>query len=529
VRFIRLLGLGLLALPMQWAPRQGAPIPAPLPVVSGSYPTGPCDEGLPGLNGGPQALTQIGTSVQGRPIYAEQHGYGGNVIVVVGQVHGNECAPQLVTEAVRQHGWTGTTVWLIPTLNPDGYANGTRTNANGVDLNRDGHAMSQPESAALRDFVANVGATLVVHVHSPSNFAGYYGGSRARDLAAAYAANVGISFRGPIANHPFLWLGHAGQTVLVELPAIGDHDAAGASDNRTTASVDHVRWMSAALAQILGASGGSGIGDGPSATSSNPNQIHVIVRGQDSVPYLRHFDGSAWGPYTSLGGLVDGQPAIVSRSPGTLDVFIRGIDGALWTRWFDGSGWSDWTSLGGYLSTPPAAVSRAPGTIDVFVGGADGALWTRRLDGSAWSGWEYLGGLVTATPAAASPRHGDITVFVRGRDRGLWAVNHWGGAWSQWVPLGGTITAAPAATSRGGDTFDVFGRGLDGALWTLWYDGASWSAWTSLGGQITSPPAAASPNSSTVAVFVRGQDSALWNRSMTGGWGAWASLGGQIT
>ena len=167
----------------------------------------------------------------GRPIYAEQHGYGGDVIVVVGQVHGNECAPQLVTEAVRQHGWTGTTVWLIPTLNPDGYANHTRTNANGVDLNRDGHAMSQPESAALRDFVANVGATLVVHVHSPSNFAGYYGGGRARDLAAAYTANVGISFRGQIANHPFLWLGHAGQTVLVELPAIADHDAAG---RRTT-------------------------------------------------------------------------------------------------------------------------------------------------------------------------------------------------------------------------------------------------------------------------------------------------------
>ena len=529
MRSNRLLGLGLLALAMQWSPRQSAPIPAPPPVVLGSYPTGPCDEGLPGLNGGPQALTQIGTSVQGRPIYAEQHGYGGDVIVVVGQVHGNECAPQLVTEAVRQHGWTGTTVWLIPTLNPDGYANHTRTNANGVDLNRDGHAMSQPESAALRDFVANVGATLVVHVHSPSNFAGYYGGGRARDLAAAYAANVGISFRGQIANHPFLWLGHAGQTVLVEPPAIADHDAAGASDNRTTASVDHVRWMSAALAadsrrERRRLDWRRSVRN---VEQSEPDPRHRARTGQRPLPpTLRR---------VSMGPVH--QPRRTGRRPAGNRVEItgharrvhprsrRGVVDAMVRR-------LRLVRLDQSRRLPVDATGRGvprSGTIDVFVGGADGALWTRRLDGSTWSGWGYLGGLVSATPAAASPRHGDITVFVRGRDRALWAVNYWGGAWSQWVPLGGTITAAPAATSRGGGSFDVFARGVDAALWTLWYNGTSWSSWTPLGGRSTSPRAQPPRTRRPSWFSARGQDAALWNRWMTGGWDAWGSLGGQIT
>ena len=275
--------------------------------------------------------------------------------------------------------------------------------------------------------------------------------------------------------------------------------------------------MSATLSQILGESGGGLIGDGPSATSNNPNQIHVIVRGQDSVPYLRHFDGSAWGPYTSLGGLVDGQPAIVSRSPGTLDVFIRGVDGALWTRWFDGSGWSDWISLGGYLSTPPAAVSRAPGTIDVFVGGADGALWTRRLDGSSWSGWGYLGGLVSATPAAASPRHGDITEFVRGRDARCGpsttgAVPGRNGC--RWVaqsprrqpPRPGVAARSTCSlaelTVPCGPSGTTAPRGVRGPL----------------SADRSRVPPRQPPNSSTVAVFARGQDAALWNRWMTGGW-----------
>ena len=180
---------------------------------------------------------------------------------------------------------------------------------------------------------------------------------------------------------------------------------------------------------------GATLGDGPGATSAETGQIDVVVRGQDDVPYIKHFNGTSWGAFASLGGIVTGTPAIASRAPGTLDVFIRGQDDALWTRWFNGSTWSGWVSLGGSLSTPPAVVSRSPGTLDVFAGGADGSLYTRRLGASGWSDWGHLGGLLSAAPSAASPTPGNITVFIRGQDeRGVgdqllgWRVGRMGAA-----------------------------------------------------------------------------------------------------
>lgn len=60
---------------------------------------------------------------------------GKNNILIIGVVHGDE--PQgkfLVDEYLKTHSQTG--MLFIPCLNPDGMARGTRTNANGVDLNR---------------------------------------------------------------------------------------------------------------------------------------------------------------------------------------------------------------------------------------------------------------------------------------------------------------------------------------------------------------------------------------------------------
>jgi hypothetical protein len=119
-----------------------------------------------------------------------------------------------------------------------------------VDLNRDA-ALTQPESRALADFVHSVGATLVVHVHDPSNYTGYYGGTLAANVAQAIARNAGMSYRGLIANHPFLWIGTGGQSVLVELPAISASDCAGCSDNRTQSTPEHVQWMANTMVDTL--------------------------------------------------------------------------------------------------------------------------------------------------------------------------------------------------------------------------------------------------------------------------------------
>lgn len=56
-------------------------------------------------------------------------------MLVVGCIHGNECAGIPVAQALeRVH--TQLDLWIVPNLNPDGYAAGTRQDARGVDLNR---------------------------------------------------------------------------------------------------------------------------------------------------------------------------------------------------------------------------------------------------------------------------------------------------------------------------------------------------------------------------------------------------------
>src|SRR4051794_6821225 len=82
----------------------------------------------------PAALV-IGHSVHGRPITSLHVPGPGPRVLVVGCVHGDECAAQPVVRALaRAHARED--MWLVATANPDGTARGTRANANGVDLNR---------------------------------------------------------------------------------------------------------------------------------------------------------------------------------------------------------------------------------------------------------------------------------------------------------------------------------------------------------------------------------------------------------
>lgn len=82
----------------------------------------------------------IGTSPKGRPIRATFKGYenASHVVVVLGQMHGDEPAgPRVVKRMISSVPvGKGKGVWFVPTMNPDGAARGTRTNARGVDLNR---------------------------------------------------------------------------------------------------------------------------------------------------------------------------------------------------------------------------------------------------------------------------------------------------------------------------------------------------------------------------------------------------------
>ncbi|GAA2083438.1 DUF2817 domain-containing protein [Aeromicrobium tamlense] len=82
----------------------------------------------------------IGTSHQGRSIVAFYRGAKKpkRVLLILGQMHGDEPAGRKTAQHAvkRVKPKAGTGLWIIPTMNPDGAARKTRTNARGVDLNR---------------------------------------------------------------------------------------------------------------------------------------------------------------------------------------------------------------------------------------------------------------------------------------------------------------------------------------------------------------------------------------------------------
>lgn len=104
------------------------------------------------------SLDKIGTSVDQRPIYALTIGQGERRVLAWSQMHGNESTSTkalidligyLETSPHGKDILSRLTLKVILQLNPDGAHAYTRVNANGVDLNRDAVAQTQPETQAL--------------------------------------------------------------------------------------------------------------------------------------------------------------------------------------------------------------------------------------------------------------------------------------------------------------------------------------------------------------------------------------------
>jgi murein peptide amidase A len=87
---------------------------------------------------GPRRII-LGQSVERRAIAAIEVGDPASPgkVLVVGCIHGDECAGIAILRRLRQLGpLAGVDLWLIPDANPDGHAAGRRWNARRVDLNR---------------------------------------------------------------------------------------------------------------------------------------------------------------------------------------------------------------------------------------------------------------------------------------------------------------------------------------------------------------------------------------------------------
>jgi protein MpaA len=183
----------------------------------------------------------IGHSVQGRAITAHVLGpdTAPRKILIVGCIHGNECAGLAILSAVaRVPVPKGVQLWLVGELNPDGTAAGTRQNAHGVDLNRNfpfqwqpvsdptyysgPHPLSEPETRAAVALIRRIKPAVTIWYHQHEDLVDMAGGDRG--VARRYAHLAGLR----ATCLPFLpgtapgWENHTfpGTTAfVVELPA----------------------------------------------------------------------------------------------------------------------------------------------------------------------------------------------------------------------------------------------------------------------------------------------------------------------
>jgi murein endopeptidase len=151
----------------------------------------------------------IGRSVGDRPIMAYRLGTPrlARRVLVVGNIHGDEPAGLEVTRRLisraRAH---GASLWVVPTLNPDGLAAGTRHNARGVDLNRNfpyewdatlgvsgARPLSEPEARAAVRLIRRLRPAVTIWFHQPQWLVRARG--RSAGVARRYARLTGARFR----------------------------------------------------------------------------------------------------------------------------------------------------------------------------------------------------------------------------------------------------------------------------------------------------------------------------------------------
>jgi len=133
----------------------------------------------------------IGSSVSGRNIVAYEKGNPNATrkVLVIGAQHGNEQNGTIICRYIVNHVAVSLAadVWIIPRMNPDGYAAHRRTNDNGVDLNRNfptadwqlsgfgtnqysgPSPASEPETRAMMNFLSQLQPRFATSLHQPLN------------------------------------------------------------------------------------------------------------------------------------------------------------------------------------------------------------------------------------------------------------------------------------------------------------------------------------------------------------------------
>lgn len=160
-----------------------------------------------------------GYSVQGRALVAYSFGSSGPLTMYVGAIHGNESSSSGLMKAwvddleANPDLYGGKQIVVVPTINPDGVAAGSRTNARGVNLNRnfptdgwvkdindtDGYhegggglePLSEPEAKALANLTTSLRPRLLLSFHAIGSLVTGDPGGYSASYAAKYASMVG--------------------------------------------------------------------------------------------------------------------------------------------------------------------------------------------------------------------------------------------------------------------------------------------------------------------------------------------------
>lgn len=160
-----------------------------------------------------------GSSLKGRALNAHIFGTSGPVTMYVGGIHGNEPSSMSLMKAwmseleSKPDQIAGKRIVVVPSINPDGIAAGTRTNARGVNLNRnfptdnwvksikdtDGthpngggeKPLSEPEAAALARLTTSYSPRLLLSFHAVGSLVIGDPGGYSAPYAAKYASMVG--------------------------------------------------------------------------------------------------------------------------------------------------------------------------------------------------------------------------------------------------------------------------------------------------------------------------------------------------
>jgi murein tripeptide amidase MpaA len=88
-------------------------------------------------------------------------------VLVFGCIHGNETAGIAVARALERVR-AGADLWIVPNLNPDGAARGTRQNGRDVDLNRNWQGRLGSTGAAATSTTAGNGPSRSARRGSPA-------------------------------------------------------------------------------------------------------------------------------------------------------------------------------------------------------------------------------------------------------------------------------------------------------------------------------------------------------------------------